>query len=349
MKSTILYSLTAMLLLWGCSKFDPSYDEINSIQSEWLLPIAKTSVGFQNIKEISKIDFEVYVSPAELGFASNTPIDIPSFEIQTLGPYVKQLPSIVKTIQYDSLLFTIELVNGFPITLGAGTTISFRNSPAIADDNLLFKWIIDEPTLPGQVVNLTTVSSSNHFNENIYIYVEDLQSPGGNNVVFSGFPLSISTEFEVIDLNYIELHTGNEILSIDTLSISIEEPGDTFGVATGGVATIYFDNLLPAHQRFQAYFLDDGVVIDSLFSSPGMINGCSVDADGNPGELQSSQAKAPLSWSKWTKLAKSDKMVIHHHLHTNEYPGQHIRANENCRIDLQLVVDVLLNVNIGEL
>jgi hypothetical protein len=349
MKSNTLYSLLAILLLWGCSKFEPSYDEINSIQSEWLLPIAKTSIGFENIKEISKVDFDVYVAPSDLGFTSNTPIDIPSFEIQTLGPYVKQLPNIIKAIQYDSLLFTIELVNGFPITLGAGTTISFRNTPAIADNNLLFKWVLDEPTLPGEVINLTTVSSSNHFNENIYIYLEDLQSPGGNNIVFSGFPLSISTEFEVIDLNYIELYTGQQILSIDTLSISIEEPGDTFGTSTGGTATIYFDNRLPAHQRFQAYFLDEGIVIDSLFSTPGIINGCSVDANGIPGELQPSKAQAPLSWTKWTKLAKSDKLVIHHYLNTNGYSGQHIRANENCRIDLQLVVDVLLNVNIGEL
>jgi hypothetical protein len=183
----------------------------------------------------------------------------------------------------------------------------------------------------------------------VYVYLENLQSPGGNDVVFTGQPLSILTEFEVIDLDYIELYTGNQILSVDTLSISIEEPGDTFGLATGGTATIYFDNLLPAHQRFQAYFLDDGIVIDSLFSSPGIINGCSVDENGIPGELQSTKAIAPLSWAKWTKLAKSDKLVIHHHLNTNNYPGQHIRANDDCKINLQLVVDVLLNVNIGEL
>jgi hypothetical protein len=348
-KSNILFYSLAMLLLWGCSKFEPSYDEINSIQSEWLLPIAKTSVGFKDINEISKVEFDVYIAASELGFVSNTPIDIPNFQVDLLGPYIQQLPSIIKAIQYDSLLFTIELMNGFPITLGAGTTISFRNAPNLSDENLLFEWVISEPTPPGGIINLSAVSSSSYFNENIYIYIEDFQSPGGNDIVFSGLPLSITTKFEVIDLNYIELYTGNQILSIDTLPISIEEPGDTFGVATGGTATIYFDNLLPAHQRFQAYFLDDGIVIDSLFSAPGIINGCSVDANGVPGQLQTTKAIAPLSWAKWTKLAKSDKLVIHHYLNTNGYPGQFFRASEICKLDIQLVVDVSLTVNIGEL
>ncbi|MFN5295263.1 MAG: hypothetical protein ACK5BL_07005 [Flavobacteriales bacterium] len=349
MKSNILFCSLAILLLLGCSKFEPSYDEINSIQSEWLLPIAKTSIGFKDINEISNLEFDVNVAASELGFVSNTPIDIPNFQVNLLGPYIQQLPPIMKSIQYDSLFFTVELINGFPITLGAGTTISYRNAPNLSDENLLFEWVISEPTPPGGAINFSAVSSSNYFNESVYIYIENFQSPGGNDIVFNDLTLSLSTEFEVIDLNYVDLYTGNQILSIDTLSISIEEPGDTFGVATGGTATIYFDNLLPAHQRFQAYFLDDGIIIDSLFSAPGTINGCGVDANGVPGEIQSTKAIAPLSWAKWTKLAKSDNLVIHHYLNTNNYPGQYIRANKNCKLDLQLVVDVLLNVNIGEL
>jgi hypothetical protein len=348
-KHLSIWSLLGFLLLWGCAKFDPTYDEIRGIQSEWLLPIAKTSIGFENIKEISSIDFDVYLTPAELGYPSNISVDVPASGGLAFGPFMRPLPDIVQRIEYDSLVFTVSLVNGFPFSISPGTTINFRNTPNFNPANILFSWQIGEFTPPGGTLNFVANSSANYFEENIYITIENLGTPGGNDLVFSGLPLSISAEFDVIDLHEIQLHTNQEILSIDTLSISVEEPGDTFGLATGGTATIYFDNLLPANQRFQAYFLQNGFVVDSLLTEPGTIVGCGVTANGDPLSMQSTKAIAPLSWTKWTKIASCDKLVIHHYLNTNNYNGSNLKANEQCKIDLQLVVDVMLNINIGEL
>jgi hypothetical protein len=350
MNSRLLLAALVVLFFFGCSKFQPTYEEIDTLQSEWLLPIAKTTVGFKNIKEISNVEFDVFVSPSDLGFSSNVPLNIPSFTIPLLGPYERQLTDFVQEIRYDSLLFTIQLTNGFPFSLNAGTSVVFRNSPSNTDDsNLLFRWTLTEDAPPGGAINFTSISSDNYFNDVIYIYIENLSTSGGNNLTFSGIPITVATEFEVIDLNYVDIKTNQSLVSVDTLSISIEEPGDTFGVATGGSATVYFDNQMPANQRFQAYFLNDGIVIDSLFTSPAIINGCGVDAGGAPTSEENTSAVAPLSWSKWTKLSQSDKMVIHHYLNTNGYPGAYIRANNTCGIRLQLVADVILNVNIGEL
>ena len=350
MNSRILLAAWAVLFFSGCSKFQPTYEEIDTLQSEWLLPIAKTTIGFKNIKEISNVEFDVFVSPSDLGFSNNIPQTIPSFEIASLGPYPRQLTDFVREIRYDSLLFTIQLTNGFPFSLNAGTSVAFRNSPSNTNDsNLLFRWTLSEDASPQETISFTSVSSNNYFNDVIYIYVENLSTNGGTDLTFSGMPITVSTEFEVIDLNYVDINTNQWLVSVDTLSISIEEPGDTFGVATGGSATIYFDNQLPANQRFQAYFLNNGIVIDSLFTSPAIINGCGVDAEGAPTSEENTSAVAPLSWSKWTKLSQSDKMVIHHYLNTNGYPGPSIRANNTCVIRLQLVADVILNINIGEL
>jgi hypothetical protein len=348
-KQLSLWSLIGVLLLWGCSKFDPTYDEINGIQSEWLLPIAKTSIGFENIKEISSVDFDVYLTPAELGYPSNITVDVPAAGGLAFGPYLRPLPDIVHRIDYDSLKFTVSLVNGFPFSLSPGTTINFRNTPNFDPANILFSWQIGDFAPPGGTLNFAATSSANYFEDYIYVTIENLGTPGGNDLVFSGLPLSISADFEVIDLQEIQLQTNKEILSIDTLSISVEEPGDTFGVATGGAATIYFDNLLPANQRFQAYFLQNGNVLDSLLAEPGTIVGCNVTPSGDPLSMQSTKAIAPLSWAKWTKIASCDKLVIHHYLNTNNYNGSIIKANEQCKIDLQLVVDVMLNINISEL
>ena len=349
MKHLIILSLVASLFMCGCFKFDPTYDEINGIQSEWLLPIAKTSIGFENIKEISKVQLEVYVSPSELGYPTNMPVNVPAVGGLVFGPYQKALPEIIQRIEYDSLGFTVSLVNEFPFTLSPGTTINFRNAPNFFSENILFSWQIGEFAPPGSTLNFSATSNSNFFEDFIYITIENLGTPGGNDLVFSGLPLSITAEFDVIDLKEIQLQTNMQILSVDTLSISVEEPGDTFGVATGGTATIYFDNLLPANQRFQAYFLQNGLVTDSLLSSPGIIEGCDVTPNGDPLSLKSTKAVAPLSWAKWTKISKCDKLVVHHYLSTNGYNGAFITANDACRIDLQLVVDVMLNINISEL
>jgi hypothetical protein len=337
------------MLFFGCSKFDPSYEDINLVQSEWLLPVAKTTIGFENINEISKIAFDVNVTASAMGFPTNTPVDISNLEIPFIGPYVKEMPDILNRMEYDSLLFTIDFINSFPFTINAGTRISFRNTPEITTENLLFEWIISEPTPSGALVNASAVSTSNSFDDKIYIFLENFSSDGGTGLIFSEIPLTININFEVIDINAIELNTWRDFLSVDTLSVSIEAPGDTFGVSTGGIATVYYDNQLPVNQRFQAYFLNDGEVIDSLFTSPGIIDGCQIDGNGDPTSLETTNSIAQLSWSKWTKLAQSDKMVVHHYLNTSGYDGSLIRASENCHIKLQLVVDVNISINIGEL
>jgi hypothetical protein len=117
MNSKLLVAALAVLFFIGCNKFQPSYEEINTLQSEWLLPIAKTNIGFKNIKEISNLEFDVFVSPADLGFSIDLPLTLPNFEAASLGPYPRQL------------------TNGFPFSLNAGNSVTFRNSPDNTNDN----------------------------------------------------------------------------------------------------------------------------------------------------------------------------------------------------------------------
>lgn len=350
MKSRSIYSVLVFIFIGGCSKFQPSYDEIDSIQSEWLLPIAKTTLSFQNIEEISEVGFDIYLSPSDLGYSAGPNFNVPPFTVAMLGPYVRPLSELIKEIKYDSLQFEVELNNGFPFALSAGTSIVYRNTMSTSsDNNILFRWTLDSECPAGELIRSTQIVSNNYLNNAIYVFIENLSSSGGNNLQFSGLPINVNSELDVIDMEYVDLFTNKSLTSVDTLSISIEEPNDTFGRATGGKATVFFENQLPIDQRFQAYFLNNGVVIDSLFASPAIIAGCSVDFTGEPTSLQSSLAIAPLSWQEWTKLAQSDKLVIHHFMSTKAYNGEYVRANNQSQLQLQLVVDVLLNVNISEL
>lgn len=348
MKNPFLLIFGVCALLSSCTKFNLEYNDFDGIQSEWLLPIAKTSLGFNDIKEISTVEFDFYLSPFELGYPTNSPVDVPAFTAKSFS-FNHQIVDIVHRIDYDSLGCTLSLFNGFPFSLSAGTTIILRNTPDNNNENIILSWEITENIPSGETIEFSSKTNSNFFEEFIYVTIENLGTEGGDNLSFSGTPLSLSVKLDVIDINQIELQANRQIISVDTLSISIEEPGDTFGIGTGGTATIYFDNLLPANQRFQAYFLQNGIVKDSLLSSPGTIVGCDVTNSGDPLSLRSSIAVAPLSWAKWTKLSYCDKMVIHHYLNTYGYSGPYIKANEQCKIDLQLVVDVLLNINISAL
>lgn len=348
MKNPFLLTLGVLALLSSCTKFSLEYNDFDGIQSEWLLPIAKTSLGFDDIKEISTVEFDFYLSPFELGYSTNSPVDVPAFTATPFS-FNHQIPDIVHRVDYDSLGCTLSLFNGFPFNLSAGTRIILRNTPDNNNENIILSWELTENTPSGETVEFSSKTNSNFFEEFIYVTIENFGTEGGDNLTFSGSPLSLSVKLDVIEINQIVLKTNRQILSVDTLSISIEEPGDTFGVGSGGTATIYFDNLMPANQRFQAYFLQNGIVRDSLLSSAGSIVGCDITTSGDPVSLRSSIAVAPLSWSKWTKLSYCDQMVIHHYVNTYGYNGPYINANEQCKIDLQLVVDVLLNINISVL
>ena len=348
----IFPALSAILLFVGCQKFTDNLADLNAPEQEWLLPVAKSTIDFDDIREVTDIKLELNVDPADFSLQANVWTNVPPFSGWNIGPDALDLPAIIHEVRFDSLAFEITLTNPFPFSIGAGTQITYRNSPSTdSESNVLLRWNLEQAIPAGQSATLTQTVSGNYVQESVYVFIENFSTPGGNNLYISNTPLLIETNFKLIDISRIELNEGHTLTSIDTVGVVIEIPdeADTNDTDTRGTATLYFDNTLPVNQRFQAYFLRNNIVVDSLLVSPALIAPSNNDSEGNPLNTLSSESSATLTWDRLNNLSTCDKMVIHHYISTISNPNNPIVANKSASLKVQLVVDLKINLSIFQL
>ena len=348
MMKLFLLFLAATMLFVSCEKLTKNLDDLDAPDQEWLLPLAKTTIDFDDIREVTDINLELVINPAALDLDSNTTINVPPFSKPHLGPYPLNLPDIIHEVHFDSLAFEITLTNPFPFAISAGTVITYRNSDDETDEsNVLLRWSLTQDLQAGQSTSLTQTVAANFVRDNVFVFIQNFSTPGGNNLFIANTPLLIETNFKLIDISKIELNEGRTLTSIDTIGIEIDLPDeDEYNESSsGGTATLYFDNTLPVIQRFQAYFLRNDLVVDSLLVNPVLIVPSLNNAEGSPLNIVSSASTAPLSWERLNNLSSCDKLVIHHLISTIDNPNAPIVANETAALKVQLVVDLKINLS----
>jgi hypothetical protein len=351
MKALFL-AMVGVIVFMSCQKFTENLDELEAPNQEWLLPVAKSTINFDDIREITDIDLVLNINPNDLDLETNVVIDIPSITNRNLGAYPLPLPEIIHEVHFDSLSFTIELTNPFPFTISAGTELVYRNSQnTTSDSNVLLRWPLSQPLFAGQSTSLQQTVGKNFVQEAIYVYIENFSTPGANNQILTNTPLLIKTSFKLIDISKIELNEGHTLTSIDTVGIVIDlqDENQYSDDSSGGIATLYFDNTLPVNQRFQAYFLRNEQVVDSLLVSPAFIDPSLNSPGGDALNIVSSQSVATISWDRLNNLSSCDKLVIHHFISTQNNPNNPIVANETTSLQVQLVVDLKINFSIFRL
>jgi hypothetical protein len=344
----LILALAIIIVGVSCQKFTQGFDGIDSLEQEWLLPTAKSTINFDDIRDITDINFEFMVQPFDLQLPTNSPVDVAPMHDIELGPFLLNLPDIIHLVEFDSLSFQVTLTNPFPFEIGDSTMITYRNENETSNEsNVLFRWELSEDLLPYQSITRTQTVGRNYVGETIYAFIENFSTSGGSNLPISDNPMVIQTNFKLINIRNIELNPGQSLTSIDTIGIVIDLPDENeyTETASAGIATLYFDNALPVAQQFQGYFLRDNQVVDSLLVSPVAIAPCANDGQGNPLSIESSTSTATLSWDRLNNLSTCDKLVIHHFISTNPNPNNAIVANESCSLKVQLVVDVKINLS----
>jgi hypothetical protein len=212
----------------------------------------------------------------------------------------------------------------------------------------LLSWNLAQDIPAGQSASITQTISGNYVQETVFVFIENFSTPGGDNLFIENRPLLIETNFKLIDITKIEFNEGHTLTSIDTVGIVIDIPEetDTTDTDSRGTATLYFDNTLPVNQRFQAYFLRNNAVVDSLLVSPVLIEPSINDWEGNPLSIVSSESSSTLTWERINNLSDCDKLVIHHFISTINNPNDPIVANKSASLKVQLVVDLKFNLSI---
>jgi hypothetical protein len=345
----------ALLLLGACTKFSGNLNELPTSNSDWLLPLVKGKIGFDNLKRINSSVVGFDLPSTDLGYASGISVNVPPITVPELGPYIQPLSDWIHSVEFDTLQLKLTFNNVFPIAVGAGTRFSFRNSAGTGNpSNVIYEHVVPADIAPGQPYSFEVKVVNNSIGESLYMYLEQFTSPGGNSVTFSSAPSKMQLEVGIIDIKKVELNVGKSTVELDTVDVDFgDEELNTGQVDTSSYGTLnfFFDHALPIHMNAQIYFLDplNGQILDSLLTPPFALNGCQTNAAGDPLNVNSSKNSLFISTARINKIRKSNKAVVSFKMNTNGYPGPYVQMSDKTYLKLQITGDLHLSINLNDL
>lgn len=246
-------------------------------QPEILAPIVKGTMGVLQQPDIENVDFSINIPATSLGLDAYTGIvpTVPAFgPIDSIKRYYTVTDAnnqlVFESVEVDSITINTSFTNPFPVTLSAGMRIVFRNQ---GETSALVTHTTTRDIAPNATYAFDELVLDATLKADLEIGIENIQSPGGNNVDFSNvsdltmnikltisavkaitLAPNVSASFETTD-NF-DLGLGNEVENIE------------------GSLILKHNNQTPVNLAVQAYFLadDQTTVLDSLFEVPSAIS-----------------------------------------------------------------------------
>ncbi len=352
MKNTACGLAIVMMLFTACSKYNTNLDELPTWNSDWLLPLVKGQVSFENIKELndSKIVFDI---PAlDIGYANIGLANVPPLSIANVGPYKQALSSWLHLVNFDSLQIQLTFTNRFPITIAAGTKFSFRRTADPNDPtNLIYQHTLPKDLTPAETYSFDVIVNNNFLGDTLYQFLEQFSSPGGNNVYFAGNKSTLKVDVKIIDINRVELYAGKSLVETDTIDIDFSKEDTGTDTASYGKVNFFVENALPVNFGIQIYFLDpvNLKITDSLLNNPLNILGCNTNATGDPTGSIDAKTSISINTARIEEIKKSRKAIISYKLNTLGYPPPYVVLSDKTYLKLQITGDLHLAFNLNSL
>lgn len=344
-----------LLLAVSCGKYNTNLNELPSSDTDWLLPLVKGRISFDNLKKLNSSTISFDIPSTDIGFASGIQLNVPGISIPELGPYNQPLSDWIHTVQFDTLEISLSFQNSFPIPIGAGTQFSFRRTGTTADpNNIVYQHTVASDIAPGQPYSFTIDVNNNAVSDTLFLFLEQFSSPGGNNVTFSSTPSKIDVTVDIIDIKKVELNVNKSTIELDTVEVDFgSEETNTGPIDTSSNGNVHFfiDHALPIHMNAQVYFLDPltSVVTDSLLSAPLNLIGCNTDANGHPLNVNASKTSIYISNQRIQQIRKSKRAVLSFRMNTNGYPGPYVQMSDQTYLNMQITGDLHLSFNLNDL
>lgn len=349
-RKNFFFILLAMpVLLYSCSK-----DKHTSANGDWLFPIAKGSLSLTSLNELKNKTYNVSIPALSINQPVGVPVSSPGISINHVGPFAMEVAPWLHRIDIDSLEVGASLTNNFPIPIGAGTHISIRNTGDADNSNIVARILVPNDVLPGSTFDFDIRVDNKFFGDSVYFFLDSFKSPPYANVVFTNTPSRLTVKLKVIAASFIQIYSNKVFSAIDTNDFTVGDD-DNLGSGSGGAVSdtsvsgylnVYFDNALPAHSTFQAYFLagDRATVLDSLFPSELKITGINTDASGNPLSVISTVTRVKVTRGRIDHIKQAKYVVTKANLNTIGYTTPWVSANRKAKLDVQLTGD--LNIKI---
>lgn len=347
--SRLLLLLLPVLML-SCNK-----DQRINANGDWLFPVAKGSLSLTSLSELRNLKYSVQIPALSIGQPIGVPVSSPGLSIAHVGPFALQITPWLRSIDIDSLEINTTLRNIFPIPIGAGTQISIRNSKDVSGSgNIIGSTIINSDVAPNAQFSVDFKAANKTFGDSVFFFLDNFVSPPYNNVIFQITPTELVVTLKVITASKVNIYSNKVFSSVDTMEFKAGEE-DNLGNGTGGLISdtsvagflnVFLDNGLPAHVRFQAYFLDAGKtqVLDSLFITDLNVEGANTNAAGTPLAIKSTATKVNITQGRINNIKKAAYTVTRLQFNTLGYTTPWVTANKDAKLDVQITGD--LNIKI---
>ncbi len=345
------FSLIGMLFA-SCTKYNTDLKEMPSWNSDWLLPLVKGKVSFENLKELSNSKIYYDIPSLDIGYTNGIGINVPPLQIANVGPYRQGLSNWLHQVHFDSLEIKLTFTNSFPITVSAGTKFSFRRTADPNDPtNLIYQHTLPNDIAPQQSYSFDVKVVNNYLSDTIFQFLEQFTSPGANNVSFSNNSSRLQVEVKIIDIDHVEMFAGKSLQERDTVDIDFGSEDTGTDTSSYGKVNFFVDNAIPIHFGIQVYFLDpqSSLIIDSLLDNSFDIAGCNTNASGDPLNINSAKTSISITTKRIEKIKQARKAVIAYSINTLGYPPPYVLMSDQTYLKMQLTGDLHLSFNLNSL
>jgi hypothetical protein len=347
---SILLRISALFLLVAATS-SCSKDKANELEGDWLFPIAKGNLSINSLDQLKNLKYEIAVPPFSIGQPINIPVNSPALHIAHVGPFPVQITDWLHRVDIDTLEFTGSLNNFFPIPIGAGTTVTLRNSRDTSAASIVGSAIIDHNVAPGDAFSFDILVYNKTLGDSAFFYLDQFNSPAFNNVTFTNNPARLVINLDVITASFVQIYTNKAFTSIDTSEFSAGSDDNSINnisdTSAQGFINVFTENGLPANIRSQLYFLNEAKthVLDSMFASDLVINGGQTDGAGNTTFTNKTTTRVAVNQKKLNNLKQAKYVVSRFDFNTTGYSGPYVSANKGPSLAIQFTGDLNIRIN----
>jgi hypothetical protein len=339
-------ALLLLATLSACLKREV-LDDLDPYRGAWLLPLINSHGTLQQVAELERLRLHAEIAPDSVDLPPGDYPAVPAVSLPLIGPVPIPVAEYLEEVRAEIAELRMDLMNGLPIAIGAGTRLELRNAPDPANGaNLLFEAALDGAVQPGGTWSTSITNSLVSIGDTIFLYLRDASSPGGTDVTVTGDErLSFSITIDLRRVDYVRVRPDHSFGGRDSFALSLAPQLDGNTDVAQGWLVVYADNGLPVQGELQLYLYDGaGALADSLFDEPFALNGGTTDPQGSTTLIGSTSDSIAIDATRMQRWLDVRSAALAFRINTNGYPSPWVQATGESLLRLQLVGDLRLNI-----
>ena len=352
-----LVLLLSGLLLNSCFKKEEFTPE--TWKHSFKGPLVKTVMDISDLANVQDIKMVDEIKASQLDPRWDGELIQPAITGKSSedAPQIFEVTDFFKAIHTDSLVVGVKFTNGYPISIGKGTELVFRNEES---QTVFFREAITNNIEPGETYNFDIEVLSGPGEEpqkvesNIEFYLDNFRTTGSGGEVVDFTNATTTFEFTLHFINVVLLEFFPDKIWSDTVTtvFSLFEEGAVNQEIIEGDLSLFFNNSLPVRgfTLVEVFDMEDrflgSLTSDTVRLKPGSVDQTTADVL----ETAVTSVAIPISNNKVDWFYDKVQLRIVYDLNTNNIVNSGtILVGEDSHLKTRLVGDFDLYVDRLEL